>query len=88
MYEGAHAASDDEESTLGFGDHYQDYYNQSYDDAQAGPDALTSLEPMKTTSFQLSASSSARRAAAMRSPSLSFLNVSLNRVACVACSLQ
>ena len=52
VYEGAHAASDDEESTLGFGDHYQDYYNQSYDDAQAGPDALTSLEPMKTTSFQ------------------------------------
>lgn len=50
--EGAHAVAEGGEPAPGYGDKYQDYYNQSYDDAKAGPDALSSLEPMKTTSFQ------------------------------------
>ncbi len=51
-YEGAHAAAEGDAAAAGYNDRYQDYYNQSYDDAKAGPDALSSLEPMKTTSFQ------------------------------------
>lgn len=51
-FEGAHAAGEGDEVSPAYGDRYQDYYNQSYDDSKAGPDAFASLEPMKTTSFQ------------------------------------
>lgn len=46
--QGAHASGQAAEPR----DSYQGYYSQPYDDAQAGPDAFASLEPMKTTSFQ------------------------------------
>lgn len=46
--QGAHVSEEPVEPR----DSYQSYYSQPYDDAQAGPDAFTSLEPMKTTSFQ------------------------------------
>ncbi len=51
-FEGAHAAAEGDEVAPAYGDHYEDYYNQPYDDTKAGPDAITSLEPMKTSSFQ------------------------------------
>lgn len=51
-FEGAHAAAEGDEVAPAYGDRYEDYYNQAYDDAKAGPDAITSLEPMKTSSFQ------------------------------------
>lgn len=51
-FEGAHAAAEGDEVAPVYGDHYEDYYNQPYDDTKAGPDAITSLEPMKTSSFQ------------------------------------
>lgn len=46
--QGAHASEEPVEPR----DNYQRYYSQPYDDAQAGPDAFASLEPMRTTSFQ------------------------------------